>query len=121
MAEELTVNGFTDYRAAGCNMESFGGLLQENAFMQCLFESRSVKEMDDLTEQFYRGINLVNNDYFYTMPKTNETPAYIRYSSNLITEGVCRLRNQAIRGEISMEEQSHLRHLHVREKMTATW
>lgn len=104
MARELTANGFTDYRAAGCNIGSFGGLWQEGAFTQCLFEGRSETEMDDLTEQFYRGISVVNTPYFYTMPKTWQTPAYTRYRAALITEGVCQLRNQAIRGEISIDQ-----------------
>ncbi|MGN1423332.1 MAG: extracellular solute-binding protein [Oscillospiraceae bacterium] len=104
MSPELTANGFTDYRAAGCNISSLAGLLQEGAFMQCLFEGRSVDEMDDLTEEFYKGINVVNNGYFYPLPKTYETAAYTQYRSALITEGVCRLRNSAIKGEITVEE-----------------
>lgn len=104
MTQELIANGFTDYRAAGCNISSFGGLWQEGAFIQCLFEGRSVDEMDELTEEFYRGIGLVNNGFFYSLPNTYETPAYTQYRSTLITEGVCKLRNQAIKGEISVEE-----------------
>lgn len=103
MVSEMTTNGFTDYRAAGCNIESFGGLWQESAFTQCLFEGKSVHEMDDLTEEFYRGISVVNNGYFYAVPNTYETPAYTQYRNVLITEGVCKLRNQAIKGEISVE------------------
>lgn len=103
MVSEMTANGFTDYRAAGCNIECFGGLWQEGAFMQCLFEGRSVEEMDDLTEEFYKGISVVNNGYFYALPKTYETPAYTQYRNSLITEGVCKLRNQAIKGEIPLE------------------
>lgn len=104
MVSEMTANGFTDYRAAGCNIECFGGLWQESAFMQCLFEGRSVEEMDDLTEEFYKGISVVNNGSFYALPQTYETPAYTQYRSSLITEGVCRLRDRAIKGEISAEE-----------------
>lgn len=103
MVSEMTANGFTDYRAAGCNIECFGGLWQESAFMQCLFEGRSVDEMDDMTREFYKGISVVNNGCFYALPKTYETPAYTQYRSVLITQGVCRLRNQAIRGELSVE------------------
>ena len=104
MVRELTANGFTDYRAAGCNIESFSGLWQESAFTQCLFEGRSVDEMDELTEEFYKGIGVVNNGYFYPYPMTYETPAYTQYRTALITEGVCKLRNRAIKGEISVEE-----------------
>ena len=104
MVREMTENGFTDYRAAGCNIECFGGLWQESAFMQCLFEGKSIDEMDDMTEEFYKGINVVNNGYFYAQPKTYETPAYTQYHSSLITEGVCKLRDRAIKGEITVEE-----------------
>ena len=100
MVSEMTANGFTDYRGAGCNIECFGGLWQESAFMQCLFEGRTLEEMDDMTEEFYKGISVVNNGYFYALPKTYETPAYTQYHNTLITEGVCRLRNRAIKGEI---------------------
>lgn len=103
MAGEMTESGFTGYRAAGCNISSLTGLLQEGAFMQCLFEGRSVEEMDDMTEEFYKGISVVNNGYFYALPKTYETPAYTKYRNALITEGVCRLRNRAIKGEITVE------------------
>lgn len=103
MVSEMTANGFTDYRDAGCNIESFGGLWQESAFTQCLFEGRSVHEMDDLTEEFYKGISVVNNGYFYAVPNTYETPAYTQYRNALITEGVCRLRNQTIKGGLSVE------------------
>ncbi|MDO5143939.1 MAG: hypothetical protein Q4E72_04940 [bacterium] len=103
MADEMTAHGFTDYRAAGCNISSLAGLLQESAFMQCLFEGRTVDEMDDMTEEFYKGISVVNNGYFYALPKTYETPAYTQYRNALITQGVCRLRNQAIKGEITVE------------------
>lgn len=104
MLPELTANGFTDYRAAGCNIESFGGSWQEDAFMQCLFEGRTIDEMDALTEEFYKGIDVVNNGFFYPLPQTYETPAYTQYRSALITEGVCRLRNRAIKGEITVDE-----------------
>ena len=72
--------------------------------MQCLFEGKSVEEMDDMTEEFYKGISVVNNGHFYALPKTYETPAYIQYRNALITEGVCKLRVQTIKGELSVEE-----------------
>lgn len=103
MIPEITENGFTSYRDAGCNIESFGGLWQEGAFTQCLFKGKSQKEMDDMTREFYKGIKVVNEDYFYTLPKTLETPAYTQYHIPLIQEGVCKLRDKAIRGEITSE------------------
>lgn len=103
MVPEITENGFTSYRDAGCNIESFGGLWQEGAFTQCLFEGKSREEMDDMTEEFYKGIEVVNDAYFYTLPKIRQTPAYTKYGVPLIREGVCKLRDQAIRGEITTE------------------
>jgi len=104
MDKELTQNGFTDYRAAGCNNSDFGGLWQEEAFTQCLFESRSESEMDELTEEFYKGIRVINTPYFYTMPKTYQTSSYVTYHTTLITEGVCKLRDRTIKGELSVDE-----------------
>ena len=71
--------------------------------MQCLFQGRSAEDMNSMTEQFYRGIGVVNNGYFYSLPQTYETPAYTQYRTALITEGVCKLRDQAIKGEITVE------------------
>lgn len=46
----------------------------------------------------------MNDGFFYTQPITYETDAYVKYRSNLITAGVCLLRDQAIRGEITVDE-----------------
>ena len=52
----------------------------------------------------YKGLFTINNDYFYTQPLTMETPSYVKYRTTLITDGVCVLRDRAIRGEITLEE-----------------
>ena len=101
---ELLENSFADYRAVGCNYEPFGGLWLEDAFMQCLFGGKMEKELDEITAESYKGLFEVNDDFFYTQPVTFETDAYVKYRSNLITAGICPLRDQAIRGEITLEE-----------------
>ena len=50
------------------------------------------------------GISVVNNGYFYALTKTNETPAYTQYRNALITQGVCKLRDRAIKGELTVAE-----------------
>ena len=101
---ELVANSFDDYRAVGCNFEPFGGLWLEDAFMQCLFSGRTADELDEITSESYKGLFEVNDGFFYTQPVTRETDAYVKYRANLITAGVCPLRNQAIRGEITVDE-----------------
>ena len=104
LKSELLENSFTDYRAVGCNFEPFGGLWLEDAFMQCLFSGKTENELDDITLESYKGLFEVNDGFFYTQPVTFETDAYVKYRSTLITSGVCPLRNQVIRGEITWEE-----------------
>ena len=101
---DLIADSFTDYRAVGCNFEPFGGLCLEDAFMQCLFSGKTENELDEITAESFKGLFEVNDDYFYTQPVTFETNAYVKYRSNLITAGICPLRDQAIRGEITVEE-----------------
>ena len=101
---DLIADYFTDYRAVGCNFEPFGGLWLEDAFMQCLFSGKTENELDEITAESFKGLFEVNDDYFYTQPVTFETNAYVKYRSNLITAGICPLRDQAIRGEITVEE-----------------
>lgn len=101
---DLIADSFTDYRAVGCNFEPFGGLWLEDAFMQCLFSGKTEKELDEITAESFKGLFEVNDDYFYTQSVTFETNAYVKYRSNLITAGICPLRDQAIRGEITVEE-----------------
>lgn len=104
LVPELVKNSFDDYRAVGCNFEPFGGLWLEDAFMQCLFNGETEKDLDDITAEAFKGLFEVNDGFFYTEPVTLETNAYVKYRSNLITAGVCKLRNQAIKGEITVNE-----------------
>ena len=72
--------------------------------MQCLFAGETRENLTDIQRETYNGLFVVNNEFFYTQPLTMETESYVKYRTSLITEGVCRLRNQAIRGEISQED-----------------
>lgn len=101
---DLLANSFTDYRAVGCNFEPFGGLWLEDAFMQCLFSGKQKEDLDEITAESFKGLFEVNDGYFYTQPVTFETDSYVNYRSNLITAGVCPLRDQTIRGEITVNE-----------------
>lgn len=104
MKDELLQNGFTDYRAAGMQYEPFGGVWQTNAFTQCLFAGGTVDTLDDASAEFYRGLAIVNNDYFYSMPQVLTTDVYIENAPELITTGVCVLRDQCIAGQISVDD-----------------
>lgn len=99
----LVANGFSDYRSVGINYEPFGGYWLQDAYMQCLFAGQTPENLPDIQAQIYSGLFTVNNDFFYTQPLTAETESYVKYRSSLITSGVCRLRDQAIRGEITPE------------------
>ncbi len=101
---ELVANGFADYRAVGINYEPFGGYWLQDAYMQCLFAGEKLENLNDIQKQTYNGLFEVNNDYFYVQPVTIETPCYVKYRTSLITDGVCKLRDKAIRGEITVSE-----------------
>lgn len=100
---ELIANGFADYRAVGMNFEPFGGYWLQDAYMQCLFAGKSEDDLTDIQAETYSGLFTVNNDFFYVQPLTLETESYVKYRTSLITDGVCKLRDRAIRGEISQE------------------
>lgn len=102
--KELVANGFSDYRAVGMNYEPFGGYWLQDAYMQCLFAGKGRENLSDVQAEVYNGLFVVNNDFFYSQPLTIETECYVKYRTSLITEGICKLRDQAIRGEISMDE-----------------
>ena len=102
--KELIANGFSDYRAVGINYEPFGGYWLNDAYMQCLFAGQEKDTLTDIQRENYNGLFVVNNDYYYTQPPTIETESYVKYRTSLITEGVCKLRDKAIRGEISLDE-----------------
>lgn len=104
LEKALTQNGFDSYREVGCNIESFGGLWQEDAFMQCLFAGKEEAELNDMDRAFYEGIAVVNEDYFYTMPKVYETEAYIKYRDSVLVSALCQARNRTIKGELTTEE-----------------
>ncbi len=100
----LIANGFADYRAVGINYEPFGGYWLQDAYMQCLFAGKTIEDLTDVQYETYNGLFVRNNAFFYAQPLTIETESYVKYRAPLITEGVCKLRDQAIRGEISLEE-----------------
>lgn len=100
---ELVAGGFSDYRAVGMNYEPFGGYWLQDAYMQCLFAGKGEKELTDIQAETYNGLFTVNNEFFYVQPLTLETESYVQHRTSLITDGVCKLRDQAIRGEISQE------------------
>ncbi len=97
-------NGFADYRAVGINFEPFGGYWLQDAYMQCLFAGEDSEKLDEIQKETYKGLFVINNGYFYFQPVTIETPCYVKYRTSLITDGVCKLRDRAIRGEISVDE-----------------
>ena len=102
--QDLIANGFSDYRAVGMNFEPFGGYWMQDAYMQCLFSGKTEEDLTDIQTEAYKGLFVLNNDFFYTQPVTIETKNYVKYRTSLITEGICKLRDQAIRGEISLDE-----------------
>ena len=101
---ELVAGGFTDYRSVGMNYEPFGGYWLQDAYMQCLFAGKAEQDLTDIQKETFHGLFTVNNGLFYVQPPTLETKSYVQYRTSLITDGVCKLRDQAIRGEISQEE-----------------
>lgn len=100
----MVANGFVDYRQLGCEFEPFGGEWKTDAFMQCLFAGQSVEDLDDASASFYSGLAIVNNDHFYSMPQTLSTDAYVEFRAELITTGVCVLRDQTIAGQLTVDD-----------------
>ncbi len=100
----MVSNGFVDYRLCGCEYEPFGGEWQTSAFMQCLFAGMSEDELDDASASFYAGLTSANEGYFYAMPQTLETDEYVEYHAELITTGVCVLRDQTVTGQLTVDE-----------------
>ncbi len=101
---EYVANGFVDYRLAGMEYEPFGGKWLTDAFTQCLFGGKTVDDLDDASQSFYNGLAVVNNGFFYAMPQVLATEAYTEYAGETITTGVAVLRDQAIAGQISVDE-----------------
>ncbi|MGN0715256.1 MAG: extracellular solute-binding protein [Anaerovoracaceae bacterium] len=102
--KDLVANGFSDYRAVGINYEPFGGCWLQDAYMQCLFAGETKDNLTDVQTEMYDGLFVVNNAFYYAQPLTIETKSYVKYRPSLITGGVCKLRDRAIRGEITLDE-----------------
>ena len=67
-------------------------------------QATALEELDDASASFYNGLAVVNNDYFYAMPQTLDTEAYVEYRAELITTGVCVLRDQTIAGQMTVDD-----------------
>ncbi len=101
---EFVANGFVDYRKTGMEFEPFGGMWLTDAFTQCLFAGKTAAELDDAAQSFYNGLAVVNEGFFYPMPQSLETEAYVEYRAETITGGVCVIRDQTIAGQITVDE-----------------
>ena len=103
---EITASGFNDYRTLGMEFEPVGGNWQNDAFMQCVFSGKTVDELTVPRKSFYDGLNEhgVNDGKYYAMPPTLETEAYVEYRAELITSGVCALRDQCVAGQLSVDD-----------------
>ncbi len=103
---EITASGFNDYRTLGLEYEPIGGNWQNDAFMQCVFSGKTVDELTVPRKSFYDGLNEhgVNDGKYYAMPPTLETEAYVEYRAELITSGVCALRDQCVAGQLSVDD-----------------
>lgn len=103
---EITAAGFNDYRTLGMEFEPVGGNWQNDAFMQCVFSGKTVDELTVPRKSFYDGLNEhgVNDSKYYAMPPTLETEAYVEYRAELITSGVCALRDQCVAGQLSVDD-----------------
>lgn len=103
---EITASGFNDYRTLGLEYEPIGGNWQNDAFMQCVFSGKTVDELTIPRKSFYDGLNEhgVNDGKYYAMPPTLETEAYVEYRAELITSGVCALRDQCVAGQLSVDD-----------------
>lgn len=103
---KITAAGFNDYRTLGMEFEPVGGNWQNDAFMQCVFSGKTVDELTIPRKSFYDGLNEhgVNDGKYYAMPPTLETEAYVEYRAELITSGVCALRDQCVAGQLSVDD-----------------
>ena len=103
---EITAGGFNDYRTLGMEFEPIGGNWQNDAFMQCVFSGKTEEDLTVPRKSFYDGLNEhgVNDGKYYSMPPTLETEAYVEYRAELITSGVCALRDQCVAGQLSVDD-----------------
>ncbi|MCQ2524533.1 MAG: extracellular solute-binding protein [Lachnospiraceae bacterium] len=102
--EELVANGFDDVLKVGIYNEPFGGLWLEDEYLQCMFSGKEKSEFTPIQEEIYKGFYEMNDNYYYTMPDTIETDIYVAKRTELLTKGMCALRDEAIRGDISIED-----------------
>ena len=103
---EITAAGFNDYRTLGMEFEPVGGNWQNDAFMQCVFSGKTEEDLTVPRKSFYDGLNEhgVNDGKYYSMPPTLETESYVEYRAELITSGVCALRDQCVAGQLSVDD-----------------
>jgi hypothetical protein len=101
---QLLVESFVSYRTAGLQYGPFLGIWTEDAYMQCLTGGKAYNELADQVQSFYDGLFTVNKGYYFNQPPTLATEAYTRYRADLITNGVCVLRDRCIAGQISPDE-----------------
>lgn len=104
MNKELVAEGFNNVLKVGLFCEPFGGLWLKEEYLQCLFGGKTIDQFNDIQKEVYRGIFELNDKYYYSMPQTIETEKYVKNRANLITRGVCELRDRTIRGELTCED-----------------
>jgi putative aldouronate transport system substrate-binding protein len=100
----LLEDSFVSYRSAGLQYAPFVGLWTEDAYMQCLTKGEPYERLPDQIKSFYDGLFTLNKGYHFTWLETLNTEAYLRYSAELITSGVCVLRDRCIAGQITVDE-----------------
>jgi ABC-type glycerol-3-phosphate transport system substrate-binding protein len=101
---ELLTESFVSYRTAGLQYAPFLGIWTEDAYLQCLTRGQSYAQLADQVQSFYDGLFTVNKGYYFNQPVTQTTNAYTRYRAELISNGVCVLRDRCIAGQISADE-----------------
>jgi len=101
---ELLTESFVSYRSAGLQYGPFVGIWTEDAYMQCLNRGLSYNQLEVQVQSFYDGLFTVNKGRYFSLPDTLTTEAYVRYNAELITNGVCVLRDRCIAGQISVDE-----------------
>lgn len=104
MMGDNTLGSTMTFSASGAQTSALREAGIKDAYMQCLFAGKTETELTDIRKETYKGLFTLNNDYFYVQPPTIETSSYVKHRTVLITEGVCKLRDKAIRGEITVDE-----------------
>jgi putative aldouronate transport system substrate-binding protein len=104
LRQELLNESFVSYRSAGLQYGPFVGIWTEDAYMQCLNRGLSYDQLAIQVQSFYDGLFTVNKGHYYDLPETLASEAYLRYNAELITNGVCVLRDRTIAGQITVDE-----------------